>query len=99
MTTSQEYTDLKPAAEKVNELAFIEKNIVATEELLKIESDEEMKLIAEQELQELRSKQTALETELAELTRPQDPLDKKDVIIEIRAGGGAELRDCHYVCA
>lgn len=89
-TVSQEYNDLKPVAEKITELEFVKKNIVATEELLKIESDADMKVIAEQELQELRDKQTILEIELAELTRPQDPLDKKDVIIEIRAGVGGD---------
>ena len=89
-TISQEYTDLKPVAEKVTELELVEKNIVSTEELLKAESDTDMKAIAEQELQELRTKQTTLENELAELTRPQDPLDKKSVIMEIRAGVGGD---------
>lgn len=89
-TLSQEYTELKPVAEKIMELELIEKNIVSTEELLKLESEGEMKTIAEQELQELRSKQTSFETELAELTRPQDPMDKKSVIVEIRAGVGGD---------
>jgi peptide chain release factor 1 len=89
-TISQEYTDLKPVAEKTTELELVEKNIISTEELLKAESDTDMKAIAEQELQELRTKQTTLENELAELTRPQDPLDKKSVIMEIRAGVGGD---------
>jgi peptide chain release factor 1 len=89
-TTSQEYNDFKPVAEKITELESIEKNIISTEELLRTESDEDMKVIAEQELQELRGKQTTLEVELAELTRPQDPLDKKSVIVEIRAGVGGD---------
>lgn len=89
-TISQEYTELKPTAEKATELELVEKNIISTEELLKAESDTDMKAIAEQELQELRTKQTTLENELAELTRPQDPLDKKSVIMEIRAGVGGD---------
>lgn len=89
-TTSQEYTDLKPVAEKITELELVEKNSISTEELLKTESDEDMRAIAEQELEELKAKQTTLEAELAELTRPRDPLDKKDVIVEIRAGVGGD---------
>jgi peptide chain release factor 1 len=88
--TSQEYTDLKPVVEKIKELAEIEKHILQTEQLLGSETDEEMKTIATEELQLLHHQQTELEKIIGELTRPTDPLDKKNVIVEIRAGVGGD---------
>jgi peptide chain release factor 1 len=38
----------------------------------------------------LEQQKIALEKELDEMTRPQDPFDKKDVIMEIRAGVGGD---------
>ncbi len=88
--TSQEYTDLKPVAEKIKDLATVEKNLAETELVMASETDAEMQGLAAAELVELQGKKTALENELAELTRPQDPLDKKDVIMEIRAAAGGD---------
>lgn len=85
---SQEYTELKPLAEKIGELTALEKSMAETAALAK--SDSEMREIAEAELFELEPKKIALEKELADLSRPQDPLDKKNVIMEIRAGVGGD---------
>jgi len=83
-TISQEYTDLKPLAEKIAELSAVEKSLAETTLLAK--ADSEMREIAEAELFELEPKKLALEKAIADLSRPQDPLDKKNVIMEIRAG-------------
>ena len=88
--TSQEYTDTKPVAEKLIELDSFEKNIAETELMLADDANVEMQGLAAAELMELKDKKMALEKELAELTRPQDPLDKKDVIMEIRAAAGGD---------
>src|SRR3990167_10848714 len=75
-TISQEYSDLKPTADKINELAQVEKNLADAELLLASETDEEMLAIAASEILELKDKQTALQKELKELTHPRDPMDK-----------------------
>ncbi len=87
---SQEYTELKPTAEKIKELAAAEKSLSETQAIIDNEKDEQMKEMAAAELPDLESKKTTLEKELEELTRPQDPFDKKDVIMEIRAGVGGD---------
>ena len=87
---SQEYTDLKPVAEKALELESIEKNIAETELIVMDERDEEMRVMAAAEIPELKDRQATLIKELDELTRPKDPMDKKDVIVEIRAGVGGD---------
>lgn len=87
---SQEYSDLRLTVEKINELEGVEKALADTELMIVDETDEEMRGIAEIEAMELKTKKENLENELEELTRPQDPMDKKDVIIEIRAAAGGD---------
>ncbi len=87
---SQEFNELKPIVDKIIELEQTEKQIPETEELMKSEVDESMHELAEAELEELKTKNEQLETELKLLTTPKDPMDKKDVIVEIRAGAGGD---------
>jgi len=87
---SQEYTELKEAAEKVKELEQLEKSLAETELMAADESNAEMKEMASAELPELKEKYATLEKALSELTRPQDPHDKKNVIVEIRAAAGGD---------
>ena len=87
---SREYNETKLAAEKIAELMKIEKSIEETRALIETENDAELKAMAEEELSELTQQQTALEEALRILTRPTDPKDKKDVIVEIRAGAGGD---------
>jgi len=88
--TAQEYDDLKIAYEKIIELENIENSLAETELIISEETDEEMRSLAEAESLELKDKKTLLESELQELTMPRDPLDGKDVIVEIRAGAGGD---------
>ena len=89
-TISQEYSELHDVVDKINELENIEKNIANTEVMLSQETDEEIRSIANIELLELTTKKQKIEAELEELTRPQDPMDKKNVIMEIRAAAGGD---------
>ncbi|MBI2037984.1 MAG: peptide chain release factor 1 [Candidatus Magasanikbacteria bacterium] len=88
--TSQEYTELKPVMEKINELAVIEKGLTETQNIINNETDPQLKEMAAAELPDLETKKADLEKTLEEMTRPQDPFDKKDVIMEIRAGVGGD---------
>ncbi|PIT87293.1 MAG: peptide chain release factor 1 [Candidatus Magasanikbacteria bacterium CG10_big_fil_rev_8_21_14_0_10_40_10] len=88
--TSQEYSDLKPIAEKIFELEKLEADLKQSSQMAQNETDPELKSLAEIETQELETKKQILEKELQELTRPQDPMNKKDVIMEIRAGVGGD---------
>lgn len=87
---SQEYNELQLLAGKIKELETIEKISLQNEELIKNENDFELKEIAQSELVDLKLKKESLEKELSELTRVSDPLDKKNVIMEIRAGVGGD---------
>jgi len=87
---SQEYTELKPTVEKIRELARIEKAVLETQTIIDTETDAQIKEMAIAEIPALEQQKIALEKELDEMTRPQDPFDKKDVIMEIRAGVGGD---------
>ena len=52
--------------------------------------DEELKIIAQEELVELEQKQILLEDRLKVLLLPKDPHDDKNLILEIRAGTGGD---------
>jgi len=89
-TISQEYAELKPVAEKVDTYLQKMDNLKQAEEMLEKETDSEMKDMARAERDKLKEQTEALQSELAILTRPTDPMDKKDVIVEIRAGAGGD---------
>ncbi len=54
------------------------------------QGDEELKAMAQQELDEAKHALPLLEQELRILLLPKDPNDDKNVIVEIRAGAGGE---------
>ena len=54
------------------------------------ESDEEMRELAKEELNESKARVEELENELKILLLPKDPNDDKNVIVEIRAGAGGD---------
>jgi peptide chain release factor 1 len=56
-----------------------------------VESEEgEMQDLAQEELEELNTRLPAIEEELKMMLIPKDPEDKKDAIVEIRAGTGGD---------
>ena len=52
--------------------------------------DEELRLLAETEMKDLEPRVVRLEQELKSLLLPQDPRDRRNVIVEIRAGTGGD---------
>ena len=58
--------------------------------LLEEETDEEMKELAKEELNESKANVERLEEELKILLIPKDPMDDKNIIVEMRAGAGGD---------
>jgi peptide chain release factor 1 len=54
------------------------------------DSDEEIRQLAKLESQNLKENKKELEEEIKKLLLPKDPLDEKNIILEIRAGTGGE---------
>jgi peptide chain release factor 1 len=59
-------------------------------ELLDSEKDEEMKVFLKEEIAEGNKKKAILERKIRLFLSPKDPNDKKNVIVEIRAGAGGD---------
>jgi peptide chain release factor 1 len=86
----REYTELKELTEKVEKQDNLEKAIIETEKTLAEETDEEMKQMASDELAKLTKEKSKVDGEVKEIMNPSDPLDKKNIIVEIRAGTGGD---------
>ncbi|MFA5128791.1 MAG: peptide chain release factor 1 [Patescibacteria group bacterium] len=88
-TVSREYSDLKEVMEKINKFHKLKKAELETEVIAKQDVDE-MAAIAKEELEKIRREKSTLETEIKEELTPKDPLDKRNIIVEIRAGAGGD---------
>lgn len=87
---SQEYNDLKEIVEKIKELEKKENELNENQEIINKNEDTELVELAHTELLEIEEKISKLTEDLKIMTRPIDPLDKKNVIVEIRAGAGGD---------
>ncbi len=86
----KEQSDLAPIVEAYKSYVAHKQNIEDSLELLEVETDEEMKELAKEEMKESQAEVERLEQELKILLLPKDPNDDKNVIVEIRAGAGGE---------
>jgi len=86
---SKEQASLEPIVKKYRQYKQVLTSIKEAEELLESD-DPELKALAEEELKIQKQKLPLIEKELKILLLPKDPLDDKNVILEIRAGTGGE---------
>jgi len=86
----KEQSDLTPIAEAYKEYKQCKQNIVESLAMLDEESDEEMREMAKEELNDSKVRVDEIEEELKVLLLPKDPNDDKNVIVEIRAGAGGD---------
>ncbi|MBN1524133.1 MAG: peptide chain release factor 1 [Spirochaetales bacterium] len=85
----QEYSELGGAVSAYQKLLAVEENEDNTRKLIG-EADEEMRELAEEELEAILVEKSALLESIKVLLIPKDPLDAKNTIMEIRAGTGGE---------
>ncbi len=84
---NEELKKISPIVEKYKLYKSFQEQIKQNEELLK---DSELKELAKEEIKDLEAKSVKLTDELKIMLLPKDPLDEKDIILEIRAGTGGE---------
>ena len=84
-----ERSHIAPIVEKMEEMAKLEENRKDAMEMLK-ESDPELVEMAKEEISECENKLERAEKEVKMLLIPPDPLDGKNIIMEIRAGTGGD---------
>lgn len=86
----KEQNDLTPIVEAYKEYKSSKQAIEDSLLMLEEESDEEMRELAKEELNDSKKRVEELERELKILLLPKDPNDEKNVIVEIRAGAGGD---------
>jgi len=86
---SKELSRIEPIIKKYKEYKKILKTIEDDKLLLK-NGDTDLKELAEEDLKELENKRTSVIEELKKLIISDDPNDKKNIILEIRAGTGGD---------
>lgn len=64
--------------------------IADAKEMLYSESDDEMKALIKAEIEENESKIPSFEEQMKILLLPRDPMDDKDIMLEIRGGAGGD---------
>jgi len=87
---NKEYKELEPIISAYKEYRDLLSNIDTAKQMLAEEKDEEIREMARQELDGWQSKTEPLEKKIKLLLVPADPQDKKDAIVEIRAGTGGD---------
>jgi len=86
---AKEHAELEEVVEAYDEYRQVEEELEENE-LLRQDDDEEIREMARSEVDRLERKREELEEQLKELLIPEDPLDEKDILLEIRAGTGGD---------
>ncbi len=87
---TQERSHLSPIIDEMKQMENLKQQISDAKLLLKEEKDPEMLELTEQELEDLEEQLKGSEQKTKMLLIPPDPMEGKDIIMEIRAGTGGE---------
>lgn len=87
---SKKYSNLQNIIDLAAKLTVVENNITELNDTINTSSDLEYVELAKTEVIDLTNEQIKLETELKDELMPADPMDSKNVILEIRAGTGGD---------
>ena len=87
---TMERSHLAPIIDTMHRMQRIDQEIKDARELLKGETDADLIEMAKEELSELEKEREEAEKQCKMLLIPPDPLDGKNIIMEIRAGTGGD---------
>ena len=86
----KEQSDLAPIVEAYKAYKEAKQTVEDSLMILDEESDEEMRELAKEEMNEAKEQITELEEKLKILLLPKDENDDKNVVVEIRGGAGGD---------
>jgi peptide chain release factor 1 len=87
---AREHSAMRPLADAVREYRRVLQETEEVETLRSAETDTELAELVAEELATLNSRAGELRDKIQELLLPSDPNDKKNAIVEIRAGTGGD---------
>ncbi len=86
--TAKARAELEPVVSKYRELKSVLNQLNGAREMINEGEDQELKALAQEELEQLETERERLTEEVKLLLLPKDPNDDRNVIVEIRAGTG-----------
>jgi len=86
---AKQHAELEPLIARYREFRQVREQVEETRALLH-DRDEEIRVLAAEELRQLEGRGEHLEHELKVFLLPRDPNDERDVLVEVRAGTGGE---------
>src|SRR5574337_1716495 len=84
------HAELEPVVAAYQRYQKLLRNMEEAKTLLHDGTEDDVRELAEAELEELAVKREKLEEELTLLLLPRDPADEKKIILEVRAGAGGD---------
>lgn len=89
--TAKERAEIEPLVKKYQEYKKLGKDIRDSRDILSDpQSEPDLKTMADGEIKRLSAREAELEREIRLLLVPIDPLDEKNVFLEVRAGAGGD---------
>src|ERR1700740_359564 len=88
--TAKAHSEISEIVEKYRQYKDLTRGIAESKSMLAEEKDPDMRAYAQEELNKLEPRVSAIEEELKVLLLPKDPNDEKNIILEIRAGTGGD---------
>jgi peptide chain release factor 1 len=87
---AKESKEIGPIVERYRAYKDVLAELTKVQEMIRAESDAELKELAHEELRSLEARRDGLDAEIPLLLVPKDPNDEKNVLLEIRAGTGGD---------
>ncbi len=87
---SKDYKDLEPIVSAFKEYVLLQSNIADAKEILVQEKDSDLRKMAIDEIEQSEHRLSELEQDIRLMMIPNDPQDRKNACMEIRAGTGGD---------
>jgi len=87
---NKDYKELQPIMAAYKNYRNIMTSLDTAKEILEMEKDEDLRAFAKDELVELTEQRDKMEEDIRLMLIPQDPQDRKNAVVEIRAGTGGD---------
>ena len=87
---NKDYKELEPIVVAFKEYKNLLANIEEAREILKNEKDDDMREMAQEELEVSEQRRDVIEEDIRLMLIPKDPTDDKNAVMEIRAGSGGD---------
>lgn len=90
ISKTKQYNEIEKTAKKIIELEHAEKILQEAQNTIGTQTDSDIETLAREEMKSYSHIIELLEKEIEEMIGFQDPIDKKNIIVEIRAGTGGD---------